>query len=229
MFERDVALGVDASQKEITSTINNMFKEHWKRGYSYNKRKPQSMRSKHIPALMRQPQFAHYASYMQIMANSMHQYSFSRHHDDVKKELTHWDSEGGYCIYMSVLLYGLLTRDKVISTEDISFYQGYYDFPLREDMPSFFPFPKRQLGIHAWLTVAGSVVDVTANQNMQFFDFKFNKLDIILSEYPKEYKLVGFKETEETINSYLEFFSGFLGLTIEEWIEFHKRESSKFM
>lgn len=227
--EKDMVISKNPSQKELSSKLNIMFKDNWKRGYSYVKSKPQLMRSKSVPDVMRQQLFAQYIAYMQTIAHSVINYDFSELSPKVVEEVCHWEGEGGYCIHLSVLLYGLTTKYNVFSKEDISYFQGLYDFPLRKDMPSFLPLASRQIGLHAWLTVQGSVIDVTANQNMKFFDFGFTDISLILGEYHNDYKLLGYKETEETIDWYFELFSSHMGMTVDEWIEFHHEESKRML
>lgn len=225
LMERDVVLSNNPSQKEILKGINNLFKKHWLRGYSYIKRNPQSMRSRNLPHSIQTPLFAQYALYMQMLDKNVDK-DFCEISPEIKKEVQHWNNEGAYCIYMSILFYALLRKSKLVKEEDVSFYQGYYDFQLRDDFPTFLSVSERQIGIHAWLTIQGSVVDITANQNSYLFDFGFKEISVILGNYDPDYRLVGFKETQDTINTYLKKFSDYSGKTIDEWINSHHKESA---
>lgn len=226
--ERDVVLDKVATDKDITLHIYDTLKKHWKRGYSYIKRKPHLMRSKQVSNSVRNEKFVQYIVYMHDLAEANERHNYKTLPSQSGKELKHWDENGGYCIYLSVLLYGLLTKYNIVSKDEIKYYQGYYDFMLRDDFPSFLPIPKRHIGLHAWITIDGSVIDVTANQNMSFFDFKFESdINIILGKYPNKYRLVGFEETDKTIEEYFKMFSDFSSQSVDEWLEFHHQESIK--
>ena len=230
--EKDIALSIDCSQKDIVSSINSLFKHHWIRGNSYIKQNPELMRSKKLSGLIKERETVNILGYINTLVNSIERNHFKELNDIhplIGNELSHWDEEGGLCIYISVLTYGLLTRTNTIPKSNINYYQGYYDFKLREDFPPFIPFPERQLGLHAWLTVNGSLLDLTANQNKTVFDFQFDKINMILGEFPSGYNLYGFKESEETIEAYYKLFNEWCGLTIEEWFDLHTNAMNELL
>lgn len=223
MFE---ALSENVSQKELISFVNTFYNKNWIRGNSYTKQKPNLMESKTLPDIVKTKEMAIALYYLHQLVKSSDTNNFSTLDNIdtmVGNELRYWEDKGGYCIYVSILAYALFTRNHILSPSDISYFQGYYDFKLREDFPSFIPFPERQLGIHAWLVVKGSVLDFTANQNKTVFDFKFTDLEMVLGEFPKGYNLYGFKESEKTIEGYYKLFSEHIGLSVEEWLERHTK------
>lgn len=229
--KRDFIFSKNISQKEVIKLVNDMFKQHWYRDYSYIKQRPKEMQSSKIPQQIKTKHFVDLFYYLNYLVDTTtHGFTFQHiENDQVRKEVQHWEREGGYCIYMSILFYGLVTKLGWLDKAEIAYYQGYYDFKGNQALAAFIPAFERQIGVHAWLCINNSVIDLTANQNANTFDGQISKMDIILGEYNKGYKLVGYKETDTTIAWYMQQFSGFVGMTVEEWLDFHCQQALEFI
>lgn len=219
------------TKKEIANAMNKLFKDRWVRSYSYTKSKPTEIKNidieKALPYVNNREELAKYLTYLTRVAIELDRYSQSKTPLDIFKEVQHWDSQGGYCIYMSSLLYGLLIRNNIVDASNLSYYQGFYDFDIPKNDDRFIiarmMFSERQIGIHAWLTLKDSLIDLTASQNKTVFDFNFGDTPIILGKFPSGYNLHGFKESLETLEAYWKRFADHRGMSVDEWFTMHEK------
>ncbi len=211
MFKQkdDIVFGNKPTTKDITKAVNEIFKNKWTRSYSYLKNKPILAKNisieKALPYVNNRLKLIDYLEYLTKISVEIDSYVQSDIPLDIYEEVNYWNfDKGGYCIYMSVLFYGLLVRNKIVDESNISYYQGFYDFEVPKSNRfaiARMAFGERQMGIHAWVTLKDSLVDLTANQNKTVFDFG-GDLPIVLGKFPVGYNLFGFKENKETIKQY---------------------------
>ncbi|MFJ7982382.1 hypothetical protein ACIQ1D_19150 [Lysinibacillus xylanilyticus] len=228
--KEDIVFDGSPTKKDLTKAINEMFKNRWTRSYSYLKSKPIQAKNIDIknalPYVKNNPKLGDFLLYVTTLAIEIDSVQ-SDIPLDIYNEVNYWNFEkGGYCMYMSVLLYGLLTRNNVVDASNLSYYQGFYDFDIPNDERfaiARIVFNERQMGVHAWLTLKDSLIDLTASQNKTVFDFEFSEAPIILGKFPNGYNLFGFKENQETIEWYWKLFAEHRGMTVDEWFTMHER------
>ena len=219
------------TQKEIANAMNKLFKDRWARSFSYTKSKPTLMKNidieKSLPYVNNRKELAKYLTYLTRISIDMNTFCQSKTPTDIYMEVQHWESKGGYCIYMSALFYGLLIRNNIVDASNLSYYQGFYDFDIPKNDDRFaiarMMFNERQIGIHAWLTLKDSLIDLTASQNRTVFDFDFGKAPIILGKFPSGYNLFGFKESKDTLEAYWKRFADHKGMSVDEWFSMHEK------
>ena len=179
------------------------------------------MKSTSIPECIKNKQMVNLFTYMNYLIDTQ---DFTFDHIEnplIRNELSYWANNGGYCIYMSILFIAVATNSGLLQKQDIHYYQGVYEYRGNRDLVLLIPAFERQLGLHAWLCINNSVVDLTANQHASTFDGAISKLPIVIGEYNPNYKLTGFKETPTTIDWYMNKFSQFQHMSVDEWITYH--------
>lgn len=132
--------------------------------------------------------------------------------EPIKKQLLEFDRRGQLCCYISIVLYSLLKR-----RYDVQYYQGLYYHKARADYPDFLPWGNIHAGAHAFITVDGSIIDVSIRQEEMFFDFKGKTS--ILGNIPEGMKLYGWKENIVTVSKYINDILKFSNMTLKEWIK----------
>lgn len=137
-----------------------------------------------------------------------------------KDEFEYADNKGWLCTYLSVLIAAILYEDAAFYTNEISLVQGFYKHALRPDFPDFVPFSKLQTGVHCFLYVGETVVDIGIGSQELFYDFHADPC--FVGEVPQSMELYGFLESFPTIKEYARHFSGAAGKTYYDWIGNHR-------
>lgn len=220
--------------------IVERFLDRWITGYDYRKATPETFYGKDIPAhIADHPMF--YASiiyvetlYRQAMLRHscennesewMNQAETNGELDDidqvVKDELISWENKGGQCIYLSTLLYMLLLYHELGTENSLSYVQGYYIHLLREEYRSLKVqiWPPVHSGLHAWIELDGSVMDISIRQEEDFFDFQGKPY--ILGKVPEGLQLYGYREVRKTPKSYARMIAKGSGMKLEDWVQHH--------
>ncbi|MEX3623540.1 hypothetical protein [Viridibacillus arvi] len=222
--ERDIVIGNKINEKVIVEGTYKIFKDNWKVSSSYKKKRSDEMISKKLDTSILGNKYMNYVKTLYCM---LEEYSFKHISKEIGEELIYWESKGGMCIHLSVLLYKLLEIQNSVSASHLKFYQGFYWFELRCDFPSFIGFSKNQIGMHSWLTYKGSLIDITSNQNKTVFDFKGE--DFVLGKIPQGYLLKGFDETS-LVNEYAKMFAQKGNYeSVEEWLTAHMGQYKKLL
>jgi len=141
-------------------------------------------------------------------------------------EAARYQGRYGLSIYFSVLLYWLLTSYGVINEKKLNFCQGYYSFAVPEDSSGNVRY---RAGIHSWLSMKGSVLDVTLWQ----YDFpEFKQQDrlprVITGRIPDNINLIGFEEDKSLAKEYARQFAKDSGLTFYNWLNHHRKQAGLF-
>lgn len=213
----------DLSFEDKIDHVQETISTNWLQSYHYDKENAMKFQTTSIPPVKETELFRIYLSYMTLLFEELieRQSKFITN-PTIKEELSHWDKEGGLCIYMSVLLYGLLKKDDVLASEDLKLVQGYNSY--RSNNPLFealFGCNHTQLlNFHVWLSYRGAVIDISVAQER--VSYQFGDTPYILGEIPDGFEMVGFLEDEETIKKYMEKFSSRIGMSVDEWLLHHK-------
>lgn len=141
--------------------------------------------------------------------------------EDALKEAWHWTKMGAMCIHNSVILYTLMLELGVFTPTSLHFVQGFYHHKTKEDNLMAQMLSKSHTSVHAWLVVRGSVIDMTIQQEKDFFDFTTDEgnYPFIIGKVNDGILLKGQNEPKKIVDAYIEDFAKYLGLSKEEWIE----------
>lgn len=140
-------------------------------------------------------------------------------------EVEEWEIKGGNCLYFSVLLYNLLMVDTVGCPECIKYVQGFYRHNVRADYPSFLPWSGQHNGLHAWVSIDGSIVDIAIKQQEMFFDFKDEPF--VIAKIPDGLTYMGWEESQETVFRYTKEICEFSKKPFALWIAEHNLNALK--
>lgn len=163
--------------------------------------------------------FRQVASYIMNVTNAFGAWEFDEVETDLIDEVHHWEQEGGFCIYLSVLAYELLLKKKVFSPTSLQLVQGYMCHETRKDSPMALMLAKEHISLHCWLVSKGSVIDLTVGQVRQFFDF--GDFPFFIGAVHPEMELTGTIEPKKIVNDYKKRFAKQAGLTVEQWEHKH--------
>jgi hypothetical protein len=144
----------------------------------------------------------------------------------IGKELVKWEANGEMCLHLSVLTYLLLEKYGVFTDKEMKLIQGYFLHKARKDNPFASAIANIHVGIHAWLSIKGKIIDLSIGQERDFFDFK--GMDVIIGEVPEGMTFKGFQEPRKVVQKHAKRYSKFLNMTDEEWIEMHVQEANQF-
>lgn len=209
------------SYEDKIKHVQQVVSAKWIQSYIYDKEDAVQFQTTSAPSTEKEELFRIYFYYMSLLFEELfdNQAKFVTS-STIRKELTHWNEEGGLCIYLSVLLYGLLEQDDVFDTDDLKLVQGYNAY--RSNNPfvqALFNNPEL-LNFHVWLAFNGSVIDISVAQERE--SYQFGDTQFILGEIPVGFEMVGFIENKETVNKYMEKFSSRMNMSVNEWLFFHK-------
>ncbi|WP_028560620.1 hypothetical protein [Paenibacillus pinihumi] len=146
--------------------------------------------------------------------------------ENTKQELYWHQNNGGLCIYLSIVLYFLLRTYSEIENDNIIYCQGYYDVTVN-DLDTFLECGQAgKIGLHAWLEVNDSVVDVSIKQieNERIYKFK-EKPFYVLGKVPEGIEYNGFRETHSCAKKYVKKMIKSNGIKREEWIHNHNQNA----
>lgn len=226
-FGGNVKLSENPTIEEITNHNIAMFKERWRCGYDYS-----TVQVKQYPG---EEVDLDKATNAKLIATTLYCNQAAcaplgrqkvKLPEQLRKEAMHWDAEGGFCIYTSVLAYCLFYEFGVFEKEQMRLIQGFYKHQLREDFSNLIPFGKLQVGLHSFLLVDKSVFDFSLIiQEEYFFDFKDTGL-FIMGKVPEGMELWGFEEEHQIIKEYAREIAKESGQTYAEWIAYHKHHAA---
>ena len=220
-----LTLGNDISEEELSVFVSKIYMDKWKTSHDYQTNKPVNFKSKEIdPKILCNPQFIAFSFYVNHLIEKAIAYRFNELGEMVGKEFKEWDSRGGLCIYTSILHYCLLLESKVIPEKDIQLIQGFYSHPTHGIL-SLISNLQNQAGLHAFITVGGSVVDFSINQESNTFDFPDGPF--IIGDIPDEMNLGGWIEGKDVAKKYAREIARSHGLNYYEWIDKHIKNAFK--
>ena len=213
---RDVVIKGEITEKEAVESIKNLFKDFWKVDVSYGLHRLKELKSDVVGLPIAVNKILDFVSKLNNTVD--HNLQIDTHNVDKRifNQTKHYDSEGGYCIYMSVLTKTLVDLIAPKEAENFNYYQGYYVIDSENPFATMI-YGKTQVGIHAWLTYKNKVLDTTASQHRHSITLPDNKYNMIIGEMPKSYKLKGFKETPKLVNEYKSMFAEQLNMSVSEW------------
>lgn len=181
-----------------------------------------------VPETMKNPNFIKVVIYIGELFRSCEYNNRSellpQFDERIRKELIHWESEGQLCLHLTILSYFLFEEFGLFTDKEMKLVQGYYFHEARRDNPLAVAIGNIHVGIHSWLSVKGSVIDLTIAQEREFFDFK--GMDVILGEVPEGMLLKGFQEPRKIAQRHLLRYANYIGLTPKEYLSLHKEECS---
>lgn len=217
-------------QVDSTQAILDFFNTDWISSFDYTAGTTTTFKGSTLNKdLARNPFFHKNLHYVMDIQNYIQDFMARPRDSKLPKmtldEITTWERNGGQCIYLSALLCELLLYDKVVSPDDIYLCQGYYKHECREDNAIGMLMGKTHIGLHAWLEIKGSIVDISIAQEDQFFDFKGQPF--ILGEAPEGMDLIGFKEPRETAKNYCRKIARENGSVYLDWIKMHSQSSTR--
>lgn len=180
---------------------------------------------------LRQPSYMKVVLYVGDLFRGLENYVPSPRLDQfdprIEQELKKWESEGELCLHLTVISYALFEKYGVFNDKEMKLVQGYFWHEARKDNPLAMALANIHVGIHSWLSVKGRVVDLTIGQEKMFFDFKGQ--EVIMGEVPEGMLLKGFEEPKKVVQKHLKRYADFLGMTPEEYIQFHHKEATRFV
>lgn len=233
--EKNIKLSDNPSIWEINKAIYKAYKDDHFAGYDYRKHKPKIFTGAALPRSITSNDY--FQSSINYVANI---YEYIRHNGAgifiggleavpelkeyskmLAKEAVDIERAGELCIYCSVLLYSLLKVSCHICKDHLKYVQGCYKHPLREDFPSFIPFSSTQIGLHAWVVIGESVLDLTIGQEDYFFDFR-GELPYIAGKVPEGLDLIGHEELDIVVQKYVKKYAAAAGIDADLWILKHR-------
>lgn len=146
--------------------------------------------------------------------------------EQVSKEILKWNEEGMLCAYTSVLLWCLLYENEVFNEDEMRLVQGYHKHKTQGMLGALGLFgnePDDRTGVHAWVEVSGSVIDLSIVQEQGTFDFPAETA--IIEEIPFGMELTGWQEGKEIVMAYAHQIALEQNMKYDEWIDYHKWQS----
>lgn len=221
----DIEISSNTTEEEIAKIIGLTFKTQWKTSYDYEMIKPTCFISKEIIDKLRLNNDAiNSLSYMSKLAaiGDYLTYEDLSKYPILQEEVIRWNHNGGFCIYLSVVLWCLLYEFGVASEAELKLVQGYYKHPVggwlgqqRPDLQG-----KLEQGLHAWITLNGAVLDLSICQERTMFVFPDGPW--IIGTIPDGMHLVGWEEPKSIVKDYARIIAKESGLTYYSWITKHK-------
>lgn len=200
------------------------FKKEYKTSYEYTKDNIISYSSKELNKILEsESSFAVSINYIStlfdyLLTGNTHDIS-----NDVLDEVTEWEIKGASCTYFSVLLYYLITIQNVACKDCVKLVQGFYRHEIRNDYPTFYPWAGQHNGIHSWITIQNSIIDIAIKQQERFFDFKGKPY--VMGEIPEGLIYMGWEESKDTALLYLNDILKFSKKNLHEWFNMHFKNS----
>ncbi len=199
------------------------FKEKWRTGYEYNSNHLVLFRGAKVPAEIQTELYMclFYMGYLYKLADRLDQNVLNLD-ETLMRQVNNYQNKGGLCIYLSVVLYWILRKHTNINKKLLHYCQGLYRITFEELDDILLHGPGRD-GLHAWLEINKSIVDISIKQIEAFYDFK--GAPIILGEVPADLELIGFRETHECVKAYAKQLANEVGLNRKEWIKQHYKNA----
>lgn len=203
--------------------------EKWVTGYDYSKIDPVEYKSKKMPgSKKRNFELASSLFYVQSISECIEYWKTETLDKQVSDEVEKWNNEGMLCAYTSVLLWCLLYENGVFNADEMRMVQGYYrhiDQGILATLGLFGDKPIYQCGLHAWVEVSGSVIDLSIVQEQSTFNFP--GLPAIVEDIPAGMELSGWREGKETVKKYARQIAKEQNMNYYEWINYHKLQAEK--
>lgn len=198
----------------------------WIYSYPYTASSAIEFKSMPFPSILNNnPMFQIHIAYLMTMFYSV---LFNKNilgNSQVEKEIRYWDSEGGLCIYMSVVLHTLLLEDKICNKNDLRLIQGYNNYISTNPIMKLFGgnHETNILNFHSWLSYKNHVLDLSIKQEGDFLDI--GQKEFIMGDIPSGLAYVGWKESHQTVQNYMKKFAEHLNLEVNDWITMHRLTS----
>jgi hypothetical protein len=210
-------LSFEDKVKHVQATIDGT----WFQSYEYKKSKAIVFVSKPVPPVKKEELFRLNCFYVNLLFQEFNKKdSELLLHQGVKDEVSFWNDEGGLCIYLSVVLYALLTEDNICNRHDLRFVQGVTSYHATNPMVQAMFGNAEMVNFHAWLSYKGTVLDFSVGQEAEFIDL--GDSGSIMGEIPKGMTMIGFKENDKTVERYIKRFAEHRNMTEKQWIIEHK-------
>lgn len=142
-------------------------------------------------------------------------------------ELREWEHKGEICLYLSVVAYVLFEKLGVFSDKEMKLVQGYFLHEVQKENVLAYAMGRIHVSVHAWLSIKGSVIDLSIGQERDFFDFE--EEDIITGIVPEKLTLKGFGEPKKVVQKHLKRYVNFANMQEEEWVEMHLSEANHML
>jgi len=131
----------------------------------------------------------------------------------IEKEYEFITEKGWHCVYLSLILKGLMKKYCKIN---LSYYQGVFFY--EHNQQTAWLLGEVGVGFHAWCMYKDVVLDLTFLQQQNRFLITPSHLDYLNGSVPKGVTYRGQKEPEEVIQSYLNEILAVNQLSYEEWL-----------
>lgn len=131
----------------------------------------------------------------------------------LKKEHDFITQKGWHCVYMSLVLKGLIKKYCKIN---LSYYQGIFFYKHNEQTARIFG--DTGVGFHAWCMYKNAVLDVTFIHQQNSFLITPSQVDYLNGSIPNGVTYKGQKESEAVIESYLNDILAVNQLSYDEWL-----------
>lgn len=138
----------------------------------------------------------------------------------IRKQMKDYAANGGLCIYISIVIYCMLHQEG-FTEEQLRYWQGYYDAAVNQPFYEKLTDLERTKGLHAFLTLEDSIIDLTLGQLESLFVFQ--KHYFVLGDPIEGIDHYGYCEPHATVKAYARSFAKELGMTYYEWILMHKK------
>lgn len=208
-------------EDNVEEKVLTFFEEKWKTTFRDNHKTLKKFKGSKYDSsyLLKQPLVYHFTMYIRdIYYYITHVNTIGEIPKHVKNEIAEYERKGGQCIYLSVLLYNMLHR-KGIGNGSLKYCQGYYSHRCREDNPLGRLLGEYHMGLHAWVELNHSVIDISIKQEDTFFDFKDE--EFIFGEVPEGLRFIGYEETHIVAKEYARDIAKFSEMNYFEWIDSH--------
>ena len=203
----------------------------WITSYDYSNINPMEYKSKHLlESKKRNFEYASSIIYVQTISECIEFCKTDTLDKQAAEEALKWDDEEMLCVYTSVLLWCLLYENGVFSANEMKLAQGYFTHinqGILETLGVFGDVPSYKLGLHAWVEVSGSVIDLSIVQEQS--TFRFHGIPSIIEEIPAGMELTGWEEGKETVKRYARQIAKEQNMKYYDWINYHKLQAEKMI
>lgn len=219
-------LGKNPSRKKISKVVSERIQENWITSYQYNDHEPSFFeKNNSIPWSKKGAWFNAILLYVHNIAKKTIQMDLEKLEGQTANEVEFWDRQGMLCVYTSVLHASLLHELGIAKSQELQLIQGYY----KHISGGYFRdiLDMSHVGVHAWITLCGGVLDISIIQEQAFFDFE--TLPWIVEKVPVGMELTGWQEDWDLIKRYARKIAQESGMTYYEWIAYHKKEIARMI
>lgn len=211
-------------QQKITHVMDTV-KNKWFHSYPYTESNAIEFTAKSPSSLEDSEFFRMHAFYINLLFLSLTESNSLIENKDALEEVAYWDSKGGLCIYLSILLYALLLEDKVTNRHDLRYIQGFTFYQSTNPLWKMLSLETSMLNFHSWLSYKNSVLDFSIGQEQGFI--QLGHRSYIIGDIPESITMVGWKESQDIVEKYVKLFADKQGVSKNQWILKHKLNSLK--